>query len=60
MIKTTMFKVLYGVSMVRYFVIFTMLLISTVSVKAETGGLKSLETTDPRQIWSAVGRLTLD
>jgi V8-like Glu-specific endopeptidase len=60
MIKTIMFRVLYGVSMVRYFVIFTMLLISTVSVKAETGGLKSLETTDHGQIWSAVGRLTLD
>ena len=60
MIKVVMFKGLYSLGMVYYFAIITALLLSTLSATAGNRGLKSLATSASGQIWSAVGRLTLD
>ena len=55
-----MFRGLYGLGMVRYFTIITAMLLFTLSATAGNRGLKSSETSASKQIWSAVGRLTLD
>ncbi len=60
MIKAFMFKGFYGLGMVGYFSITAALLLSTLSATAGDSGLKSLPTSASGQIWSAVGRLTLN
>ena len=46
--------------MVRYFAMITALVLTTVTATAENSGLKTLAKSGLREIWSAVGRLTLD
>ena len=58
--KVVPFKVFYKLGMVRFFAIISAFVLTTLPAKAGNSGLKSLETSGLGQIWSAVGRLTLD
>ena len=53
-------KDFYELGMIRYFAIITALVLTTVSATAGNSGLKTLAKSGLREIWSAVGRLTLD
>ena len=60
MCRVAPFKVFNTLGMIWSFAIIIAFVLTTLSATAGNSGLKSLATSGSEQIWSAVGRLTLD